>query len=877
MKHLLNFLMVLILALSTCCSTNHLITNKEYMEGIDKSFNSRKALCAQRSASLFSVFDKNLSLEQEEALKFLYAYMPLNDLADYTGEFFLANVNMSLKARTETIWGKRIPEDIFLHYVLPCRVNNENLDSFRIVYYDEIMNRIRAKDIQDAALEINHWCHEKVTYQAADERTSAPMSTILSARGRCGEESTFTVAALRAAGIPARQVYTPRWAHCDDNHAWVEIWDNGNWFYMGACEPEPTLDFGWFTEPARRAMLVHTKSFGAPLGKENAITEQKNFTDVNNLAKYALTKTIFVKVLDNKGIPVENAKVEYQLYNYAEFYPLAIVPTNSHGLSHLETGLGDLLIWAHENDDFNFRKISVAETDTLTLVLDRKAKGNYSLNLDLDVPIVRSPLPVPSPELAAANSKRIDEENSIRRRYTDSWPTSEDAKALAAKLNIDSSEIIKIVERSMGNYREIIRFLSVTADSLKKPAVEMLQILADKDLRDTKETTLSDHLRNCVYTPEFADKKGDGFFIRYILNPRIANEIIVPWRSYFRKILPGDLLKNGPSDPSLIVQYLNRNIKIDNDENYYNTPITPVGVNELKVSDADSRAICFVAICRTLGIPSRLEPGQNVPQYFMNDTWNDVFFSDQKAPDYHKGYVKFISYETKPVPEYYINFTLARFANGRYNTLEYDFNKKVNDFKDELALPTGNYMLVTGNRMADGKVLSGISFFDLSENEHKTLIIRLRKNLSDNRDLGTVDLDSILSLLDKSKSIPDNIGEKGAVIIWIDPEKEPSKHVINDLALLKNELDEWGGEFLLLTDPFQAKTRINSNLISGLPSKTYYGNDNNMESFKKSVNIIPETDIKMPVVLLSDKNGKILFSSTGYKTGIGEQILKNIN
>ena len=67
--------------------------------------------------------------------------------------------------------------------------------------------------MREAALEINHWCHEKVSYQPSDMRTSAPMSTILSARGRCGEESTFTVAALRTAGIPARQVYTPRWAH----------------------------------------------------------------------------------------------------------------------------------------------------------------------------------------------------------------------------------------------------------------------------------------------------------------------------------------------------------------------------------------------------------------------------------------------------------------------------------------------------------------------------------------------------------------------------------------------------------------------------------------------------------------------------------------
>jgi len=60
---------------------------------------------------------------------------------------------------------------------------------------------------------------------------------------------------------------------------------------MGACEPEPVLDRGWFTEPARRAMLVHTKSFGANLGNENAVNMNSNYTDVNNLAKYAVTKT----------------------------------------------------------------------------------------------------------------------------------------------------------------------------------------------------------------------------------------------------------------------------------------------------------------------------------------------------------------------------------------------------------------------------------------------------------------------------------------------------------------------------------------------------------------------------------------------------------
>ncbi len=726
MKMYLKFLLALITVLISCNSGTHLINNKQYLANTEKTFTQRKVLAGKRDSALFSVFNQKLSREQSEALQFLYAYMPLSDLADYTGDFFLSNVDISLRARTETSWGKDIPEEVFLHYVLPCRINNENLDSFRIAYYNELLTVVKGKGIREAALEINHWCHEKVGYQLADIRTSAPMSTILSARGRCGEESTFTVAALRTVGIPARQVYTPRWAHSDDNHAWVEIWFNGEWYYMGACEPEPVLDRGWFTEPARRAMLVHTKSFGAYMGDENIINKNINYTNVNNLAKYAVTKKIFVKVFNKDDAPVSNALVEFQLYNYAEFYPLAVIPTDENGVCQFETGLGDLLIWAHKDDDFDFKKISVNETDTLKLKLNRELNGRSSIDLDLNVPIVRSPLPGPAQELIEQNSERINKENIIRQKYIDSWMKPADAKTLAITLHIDTARVISIIDRSMGNYKEISSFLSETPDSLLRFALSLLEILPDKDLRDVKRSTLSDHLRNSLLHNNIGAETGNKMFLEYILNPRIANELLVPWRHYFLTKLPSQLVIKASGDPAIIIQYLNEKIIIADDENYYNTPITPVGVNELKVSDSGSRAICFVAICRSLGISSRLEPGRNVPQYFFNKKWNDVYFSDQKQPDQNKGYVKLQSTDTKPVPEYYIQFTLARFERGRYNTLEYDYNKKITSFTEELLLPPGHYMLVTGNRLNDSKILSNISFFDLSENEHKTVDVKTR-------------------------------------------------------------------------------------------------------------------------------------------------------
>lgn len=194
--------------------------------------------------------------EEREALTFMYAYMPIGDITDYSGDFYLKNIRSSFQARNEMPWGDSIPEDIFRHFVLPVRINNENLDESRMVFFDELKDRVKGLSLYDAVLEVNHWCHEKVIYTPSDGRTSSPLASVKTAYGRCGEESTFTVAALRSVGIPARQVYTPRWAHTDDNHAWVEAWVNGKWYFLGACEPEPVLNLGWFNGPAYRGMLM---------------------------------------------------------------------------------------------------------------------------------------------------------------------------------------------------------------------------------------------------------------------------------------------------------------------------------------------------------------------------------------------------------------------------------------------------------------------------------------------------------------------------------------------------------------------------------------------------------------------------------------------
>ena len=354
--------------------------------------------------------------EADDYLAFLYRYMSLPDQCDYDKAFFQKQVDLSLKAREEMPWGRGVPEREFRHFVLPVRVNNENLDNSREVFLSELRGRVAHLTMKEAILEVNHWCHEHVTYRPTDARTSSPLATVRTAYGRCGEESTLLVAALRAVAIPARQVYTPRWAHTDDNHAWVEAWADGQWYFLGACEPEPVLNLGWFNESASRGMLMHTKVFGDYDGPEEVMSRTPCYTEINVIGNYAPTAEVSVLVVDADNKPVADALVEFKLYNYAEFYTVAEKKTDAAGRAHLTAGKGDMLLWVSKEGKAAIRKVSFGKDRDVTMVLDGKELPACT-DWDMVPPPVSTTLPPVTPQQRAENTRRLAQEDSIRRAY----------------------------------------------------------------------------------------------------------------------------------------------------------------------------------------------------------------------------------------------------------------------------------------------------------------------------------------------------------------------------------------------------------------------------------------------------------------------------
>ena len=873
------------LMLSTLsCTNNHLISDEAERAVVQADFDKRVASWNQ--GNLFEVFGQELSEQQREALTFLYAYMPLGDITDYSGEFFLENIDYTFKAKEEMPWGKLIPEREFRHFVLPVRVNNENLDNSRKVFYEELKDRVKNLSLHDAVLEVNHWCHEKVVYTPSDSRTSSPLASVKTAYGRCGEESTFTVAALRSVGIPARQVYTPRWAHTDDNHAWVEAWVDGKWYFLGACEPEPVLNLGWFNAPASRGMLMHTKVFGRYNGPEEIMHQNPNFTEINIISNYASSASAFVQVVDAGGQPVADAKVEFKVYNYAEFYTVATKKTNAEGKTFLSAGKGDMLVWASKDGQFGYGKLSFGKDNELVVKLDKKPGEAYSVELDIVPPVEGNNMPEVTAEQRAENNRRMAVEDSIRNAYVATFMTDASARDFAKKYQLDEDAVAKILVASRGNHDVICNFLArLRSDKSKAGGIDMLQRISSKDLRDVSLDVLIDHMQSHVY------KENMDYFRRFIRNPRVANEMLTPYKSFFEKAISEADKAAFKADWNKLAVWVSENINVDATCNLGGAPISPAGVWKARVADAHSRNIFFVSMARSLGIPSRIDEVTGKVQLISNDGVTDVNFgaTDQVKAKKGKLVAKYTPIKSLSDPKYYSHFSISKLTDeGTLQLLNYDEGDVdmgegatwSNLLKVGTALDEGNYLMVTGTRLASGGVLAEMEFFQMEAGKTTTLDLVMRESKDDVQVIGSFNSESLYKPLDSDdmKSILNTTGRGYYIVAVLGVNQEPTNHALRDIAAKASDFEEWGRGMVLLFPSEEEYAKFRSQDFPGLPKTITFGIDKDgsiQKQIAKEMKL-PNSTI-LPMFIIGDTFNRVVFVSQGYTIGLGEQMMQVIH
>ncbi len=877
------FSLILMLALTAC--TSHFITDGEYRGIVADDFQSRSAIMEAAGIDLASM---DLNQKEEEALEFLYAYMPLGDIVNNAPEYYLDHYRMTRRALEEMPWGKNVPEREMRHFVLPVRVNNENLDSARYVFYEELAPRIKGMSMHDAVLEVNHWCHEKAVYMPSDRRTSSPLATVKTAYGRCGEESTLLVAALRSVGIPARQVYTPRWAHTDSNHAWVEAWVDGKWCFLGACEPEPVLNLGWFNAPASRGMLMHTNVFGRYNGPEEIVRETPNYTEINVIEHYAPESAVVdVTVLDKDGVPVEAAKVDYKIYNYSEFNSVAYKLTDVQGKTALTAGLGDMMIYAAKDGRFGFAKVTYGKDEAVSIVLEYE-EGSEIPHMEMEVvpPVENAQLPDVTDEQRAENTRRMEYEDSLRNAYVATFYDKERAEAFASQYEDPALRkgIAEILVASRGNHEEIVALLEEAEQQGKLPeAHALLTSLSEKDLRDTPKQVLDDHF-SCMETVGDANVYG----------PRVDTELLRPFRKYFHENIPDSLSNMIKTDPASFVKWCKENISMHDDISLRYVQLDPKRVWEARLADKGSREIFFVTMCRSFGVPAWMDPVTRVVKYVGADGLTyDVDFDAKEQTVAPQGKLK-LTYNEIPLlddPKYKTHFTLSKYVDGNFQLLNYD-GTWASLFKEAQTMDCGYYMLVSGSRMSGGNVFADVEFFTIEEGKTTVRELVMRDIKDQIRVIGSFDSeikysschpqDGVASSCHPEEgvarredlSVLETTGRGYFAVALVDYGTEPTNHALMDISAAAAELEAWGRPILVVfaTEDDYRKFRAQD---FKLPSTVHFGVDID----GKMRNMIA-TEMKLdkggrlPLIVLADTFNRVVFFSQGYSIGLGESLLK---
>ena len=820
---------------------------------LEKSKSRIEAEFAKRAAEVPAVKEAEKEIETYRpevalALKFLYTTMPLSDVGNYGVSSFLDYAEHGVFLWENSPYVKKMPEEIFLNYILYHRINTEEILDCRSIFYEDLKDRVQGKSMAEAAIEINYWCAEKATYHTTDNRTIAPINVYRCGNGRCGEESTFTISALRSAGIPARQVYAPFWSHCDDNHAWVELWCDGKWYFTGACEPEPILNKGWFTNASSRAMMVHSRWFDKIVPENEDVNGiEGNAMVLNQLRRYADVKEISIRVKKPDGTPAAGTRLSLEVFNYSQFLPIAHMVTDEKGEIHVTTGKGSLHITIMQDGLWAEGAIDTRKEDTLELTLKEFAIPEDWQNFD-------SIAPIDTP----VNTDQPTEEQKEERD-----------RRLAEALKIRTAK----VEAFIPDWK--VDFVDKAGEN-KEVCEKLMSVLTDKDRIDAKPAVLKSHVDAALH---LKDAYPENIYYSYVLNPRVFNEVMTDYRGAIAAAFTEEAKAAFREDPKAIWSWIEENIKVCPEAEQESVYFVPTASLKIRKSSELSRHILFVAIARTLGVPARLNPMDGAMEYLMPDSVKQgaEAYENSKFQAVIAGKAKearLVFTDGGLTWTYNQNWSIARLEKDGYLPLELEDLSWENG-KLAIEADPGIYRILTGNRLPNGNVFGKSLTFSVEKGEEKTVELNFREaKLNDMLEDIAIQPFNLLEK-DGTKVPAANVTRGGRkILFWLEVSKEPTEHILNELMEKKEAFEKYKENLLFiikkeedLNDPTLSRCRA---ALPGIPV-LYDTFTENINTLGRRMYVDPE---KLPLILVTSGELNGIYATSGYNVGTADMLLR---
>lgn len=955
--------------------------SEKFLQYAGAAFDRRLPLLGDRGIQIQKAMEETQE-EERALLQCYYGSMPLSDAFQYDFALLRAFAAHAVWLRKRVEWCRRLPEDIFLQHVAYYRINSEAIVDCRAFFCGQVMPLIRewagdcieelpegmagmegaalAERVERSVLEINYWCASQASYESTDLRTQSPLSVYRSGSGRCGEESTFLVTVLRSVGIAARQVYVPRWAHCDDNHAWVEVHVDGKWHFLGACEPEEMLDRGWFTHAASRALLVYARTF-LPYGLD--AQEQEAGRDgcvsfVNVTERYTQVRQVQISVRGEKGEAVPGAKVEVQILNMAEWASVAWLETDGQGCAQIRIGRGDFLLKAQKEGRTGWRLCRKEETQVCVSLeaagaaaegpVDQKGEGSLScLEAPADRPVS---WPVPDRGQKERRRKRLEEAEERRTRKL------EEARRRLGELREEAAERLGVSDQGLSgleagdrrpimiqetarkraeriirekagcNGGEIGRFLS--GKNWRRERLELLSELSDKDFRDLCAQVLEQHVEHSASRQAHIrlgrNEKGEAVWGRsgradyaaYCLNPRIDREELTAYRQEIDAFLAKEEKENGfpgqeapgfrgpglreselrkselgefrlresfCSRPERIWEWIETEIRFDPSEDYETLLPSPAAVLCGRWGGAEGQRVLFAGICRTLGIPARINPVTGEAEYLeytaadcpCEGAWICVSGPKGAPEEMEKAAENprlVLDMREEKDWIYHQTWTLGRWNGEDYETLDYG---EIRPECGRLILhpSPGAYRLIISSRMPNGNQYVQERLFALEEGEERRIEMCLYHAEPEDMLVKNPLPDLSLQSETGEEALGELLAGRRSLLIFLETGQEPTEHVLNEL------LERAGrgcrdrgrdGERLQILAVTAGREEWEYPLLAELkrrdPSIRLYS-DSGMEQAELLARRMYAVPGQLPLLIAVDEAGNGIYASSGYNVG----------
>ena len=612
--------------------------------------------------------------EKARAAAFLLENLPAADRLSLTAADLRENLDYAFLARGTMPWGREVPWDMFLHYVLPHRVSQEPFQAHRAMLFRELAPLCAtAGSMEEALSRVGAWCAARAEYRPTSRRDLGVMSILDAGWGRCEETNILFMSAARAVGLPVRQAMVPWWQHADGNHAWVEAWTGEGWKFLESGTEFSELNRTWFAAQTPRMPKVAAQVFGR---SDDAAVYRTGpgYSLADSTAAYTRPVPVRVRVLVAHDQPVPGHDVFFSVYSAGGLRPVTKSATDDDGLARTTLGQGVFFVSCAAGDGLAWTVLDTRDMEEV----DRHLAADTPLPLPESIDFGFPPAApdsfdaAPSPALA-----------SLRQERAARWKPF--LEGLPSPLN----ERLTLAGDKTPDW---LRLLDREAAS---PWIRaLLRSLDDKDLLQADPEVLALEAELALEARGASEKAGlavdDEIFLRFVLSPRIHLEPWSPWR---RELLPWL--------GAFSTQSLDRKIEVVRQRlagltklppALFGPPLTPAQTHAAgHAATSMDKGVLAAAALRTMGVPARFQPDFGGVEYFDGENW---VFWEMEPRNPASGSLR-VTGTSGLQP--FLDFGVARVEGGHLRALD-DLPWEDGGESFTCALQPGSYLLVRARR-----------------------------------------------------------------------------------------------------------------------------------------------------------------------------------